>query len=73
MKVSEFKSLVPNAPDLPAELPDDYPIEQYLIDLYKHATFIQMGEEEEDRQFSFSINARGEVRASVVVEVEVSL
>ncbi|AFZ50287.1 hypothetical protein Dacsa_1614 [Dactylococcopsis salina PCC 8305] len=30
MKVSEFKTLVPNAPELPPELPDDYPIEQYI-------------------------------------------
>ncbi len=29
MKVSEFKTLVPGAPQLPDELPDDYPIEQY--------------------------------------------
>jgi len=73
MKVSEFKSLVPGAPDLPAELPDDYPIEQYLVDLFKHGAFIQMGQPEADRQFEFSINANGEVRASLTVPVSLNL
>ena len=73
MKVSEFKALVPNAPDLPAELPDDYPMEQYLVDLFKHASFIELGQPEEDRQFEFSINASGEVQASLIVPVAVNL
>lgn len=73
MKVSEFKALVPNAPDLPAELPDNYPIEQYLVDLFKHASFIDLGRAEQDRQFEFSINAKGEVRASLTVPVAVNL
>ena len=73
MKVSEFKTLVPNAPELPPELPDDYPIEQYLVDLMKHAAFIDQGNSEENQVFEFSINARGEIRASLTVPVSVSL
>ena len=73
MKVSEFKTIVPDAPALPAELPDDYPIEQYLVDLFKHASFIHLGQAEEERLFEFFINAKGEVRASFVVPVNVNL
>lgn len=73
MKISEFKTLVPNAPDLPDELPDDYPIEQYLVDLFKHASFIDLTRPEERQQFEFSINARGQVRASLEIPVNVNL
>jgi len=72
MKVSEFKTLVSGAPQLPDELPDDYPIEQYLVDLFKHGAFIQMGQPERDRAFEFSINAKGEVRASLTVPVSLN-
>jgi hypothetical protein len=73
MKVSEFKQKVSGAPPLPQQLPDDYSIEQYLVDLFKHGAFIQMGQPERDRQFQFSINANGEVRASLTVPVSVNL
>ena len=60
---------------MPPELPDDYPIEQYLVDLMKHAAFINAGQPgyEENQVFEFSINARGEIRASLTVPVSVSL
>lgn len=75
MKVSEFKNKVSGAPPLPEQLPDDYPIEQYLIDLFKHGAFIQAGQTNNDnyRQFRFSINDDGEVRASLTVPVSLNL
>jgi len=75
MKVSEFKSKIPNPPALPDELPDDYPIEQYLVDLFKHGAFIQAGQTNNDnyRQFRFSINEDGEVRASLTVPVSLNM
>jgi len=73
MKVSEFKSKLANPPALPDELPDDYPIEQYLIDLFKHGAFIQAGQSQTNRQFRFSINDDGEVRASLTVPVSLNM
>ncbi len=71
MKLSDFKTTLPGAPPLPASLPDDYPLEQYIIDLFAHAKRVE-GETKKPL-WSFSIDSNGTVRGDLKVPVTIEV
>ncbi|MEM1366615.1 MAG: hypothetical protein AAGG02_01095 [Cyanobacteria bacterium P01_H01_bin.15] len=71
MKVSEFKALVPDHPELPAELGDDDLIDQWVLDCLHHAAKVEaeLIRDPKLRLFSFSIDPVGTVKASMQFRV----